>query len=148
MIVNKLKIEPKANLSWADLSWADLSWADLSGANLRKADLREADLRGAKLRGADLSWANLSGANLRKANLRGANLSCADLSGTLQVIYGWAWPVYIRKDDLQIGCEIHCIEEWKNFTDDCINEMDSNALEFWQTKKSVIMALHENYKWK
>ena len=50
MIVRGLKIEPHADLSYADLRGANLRGADLRGANLSGADLR-----GANLRGADLS---------------------------------------------------------------------------------------------
>ena len=69
MIVNGYKIEPCANLSYADLSDADLY----------RANLYRANLYGANLTGADLSYANLYDANLYGANLTGADLSYADL---------------------------------------------------------------------
>jgi len=74
--INGYKIEPGA-----ELKYADLSTEDLNHANLRGADLNEADLMGADLRYADLTGANLRLANLRYADLTGANLRGADLTG-------------------------------------------------------------------
>ena len=90
MEVNGYKIEPKADLRWANLCeanlievnlrWADLRRANLCGANLRWADLCEANLCEASLSKANLRWANLSKAVLRWADLSGADLSEANLS--------------------------------------------------------------------
>ena len=54
MIVNGYKIEPCANLSYADLSYADLYRANLSSADLTGADLSDADLYRANLYRANL----------------------------------------------------------------------------------------------
>jgi len=98
--------------------------------------LSDADLRGADLRDADLRDANLSGANLRGADLRGA-----DLSGSLIVIYGLAWQVYITKNHIRIGCQAHDLEKWESFTDGDILNMHSDAQEFWKENKDMIINL-------
>ena len=148
-----------ANMSGADLSGADLSGAYLRGANLSGADLRGANLSGAYLRGAYLSGADLSVANLREADLRGANLkeaylSGADLSGAnlreadlMDVVgnmrelksmqidrYSVAWTAY----RLQIGCKQYKINDWFDFCDDAIANMDDSALEWWSKYKDFI----------
>ena len=123
-----------ADLSDADLRYADLSDADLSGADLSGADLRYANLRDANLRGADLS-----GANLHVANLHGANLHCADLSGAAVVIYGPMWSVYITNNHIRIGCQSHNLNDWVNYTDEEIENMDNDALEFWKENKEFII---------
>ena len=79
--VKGYKIEPHADLRYANLQGADLRFADLQGANLHHADLRDADLRYANLRGANLHHADLRYADLRDADLRQANLRYANLRG-------------------------------------------------------------------
>jgi hypothetical protein len=64
------RIEPGADLKYAQLWGRDLSWAVLTGSDLSRADLGT----------ANLSYADLRGANLRRANLKNADLSSADLS--------------------------------------------------------------------
>ncbi len=143
-----------ADLRGADLRGADLSGADLRGADLRGADLFGANLRGADLRGADLRGADLFGANLRGANLRGANLSCADLRGanlrgakaSPLIVYGLRWDVIINGlGKMRIGCQEHSVEDWKSFDDARITRMDSEALEFWNQHKSMLLNMCDSY---
>jgi hypothetical protein len=135
-----------ANLRGANLRDADLSYADLRGANLRDADLRDADLRGADLSGANLSGANLRGANLRGAhlsgaNLRGAHLRYADLSDAdLIVIQLPHWTAFVQKTQTRIGCKYYTNTDWRIFSDDEISAMDSNALDFWNSYKTLIFS--------
>ena len=103
--------------------------ADLYGADLRGADLYGADLRDADLRGADLYGADLYGADLRDADLRGAAI----------VIYGMTWTIQIAKNHIRIGCQSHSLEKWINFTDDEIDSMHSDALNFWKENKEFII---------
>jgi len=133
-----------ANLSDANLSGADLSCADLLGANLSDANLP----------GANLSCANLSDANLSNANLSGANLSCADLSyanlfganlfgalGNMKEISSMQIELYkiaFTSEMLQIGCKTFSHNEWMNFNDEKIKEMDRYALKFWKKYKDFI----------
>ena len=114
-----LKKNSGADLSGADLSRADLRGADLSGADLRGADLSRADLSRADLSRADLSRAYLRGADLRGADLSGADLYWADLrgAGNIQMpiinLNGSRHHFFYLNGEIQIGCEKHTIEHWK-----------------------------------
>ena len=45
---------------------------------------------------------------------------------------------------IQIGCQRHTIEEWKNFNNKSILEMDGKkALEWWDKWKPIIMQIIE-----
>jgi hypothetical protein len=135
------------------LRGVDLSGIDLRDANLRGAHLRDADLRGAHLSGADLSGANLYGADLRRANIRGADLRGANLRNIIGKVYqitGLCWQVIFTENQIQIGCEIHPVEEWKSFSDEEIAEMDNYALTFWKEYKTYILDQYdfmENKVW-
>jgi len=160
----------RADLRWADLRWADLRWANLRGANLREADLRWADLRwadlrGANLRGADLRWANLreadlSGADLSGTNLSGTNLSWVDLSGAdlrsahllcqgnmreLRTMHIDTWAVAYTDDTLQIGCQRHPIDKWREWNTEAgrkwIAEMDKGALAWADRNLALILQI-------
>jgi hypothetical protein len=48
------------------------------------------------------------------------------------------YDVAYTKDRLQIGCKNHPINEWFDFDDDTIFEMDDNALAWWKKWKGVI----------
>ena len=156
----------RANLSGANLMGANLSDANLSDANLRGADLSDANLWGANLSGANLMNANLSdanlwGANLRGANLRDANLSGADLWGAdlsganlsgvagnrkqIKSIFVFeSYPVTYTYNSMQIGCELHNIDDWWSFDDERILEMDGDkALSFWKEYKETIKMIIE-----
>ena len=144
-----------ADLGGADLINANLSGAKLSGANLRGADLGGADLGGANLIDANLINANLSGAKLSSAKLITANLSGVDLHGAnLEgevltkapvCVLNLKWPVLITEEYMRIGCQRYIIDEWKNFNDDQIKVMDSEALEFWRKWKVPLLAICETH---
>lgn len=170
-------MKKNTNLQWANLRGVNLRGAYLRGVdfrwvNLIGADLRGAYLRGAKLEGADLEGANLKGAclemaNLDRADLRGANLEGADLRGanfeganlinvntifgklskTPLQLSGLYYHVFITEYCIKIGCEHHRIEEWENFDDERIIEMDEKmALPFCKDNKTVIMLLANNLR--
>ena len=127
-----------ANLRGANLRGANLLGANLEDANLRGANLEDANLRGANLRDANLEDANLLGANLEDANLRGANLRGA--KDAPLIIISLRWPVYIGGTGMmRIGCQNHSVESWKNFTDEEIKRMDSDALDFWNKYKTMLL---------
>ncbi|WP_081750632.1 pentapeptide repeat-containing protein [Paracoccus pantotrophus] len=144
-----------ANLRGADLRDANLHGAYLHGANLRDANLRGADLRdanlgdaslhGAYLHGADLRDANLGDASLHGANLRGAYLRGANLNGVcglndwIKNIQIEDWPISYTSEVMQIGCQRHTFDAWRNFSDAEIRAMDGRkALAFWRKWKSWI----------
>ncbi|EPP9670109.1 pentapeptide repeat-containing protein, partial [Acinetobacter baumannii] len=104
---------------------------------------------GANLRGADLRGADLYGADLRGANLRGANLRGADLRGAKAAplfVYGLCWDVIISGlGKMRIGCQEHTVADWKAFDDARITRMDSEALEFWNQYKSMLLNMCDSY---
>ncbi|WP_151762503.1 pentapeptide repeat-containing protein [Acinetobacter junii] len=116
---------------------------------LEEAVANGANLRGANLEGANLRDANLEGANLRDANLEGANLRGANLEGAKDsplIITSLRWPIYISGTGMmRIGCQNHSVEAWKNFTDEEIKRMDSDALEFWNKYKTMLLGACDTY---
>jgi len=103
--------------------------------------------------GAYLADANLANAYLANANLAGAYLAGANLEGAkwrdgiviqrapLQ-LYGLNYPVTILEAHMQIGCELHTIDEWAAFDDSRIVQMDGKiALTFWRAHKAALLAL-------
>jgi len=67
------------------------------------------------------------------ANLRGAK-------NAPFIISGLRWTVHISGTGMmRIGCQNHSVEAWKNFTDEEIKIMDSNALEFWSKYKTMLL---------
>ena len=154
----------EANLGGADLRGAILRGANLWGANLRGANLRGANLRGANLTGADLTGANLreadlreadlteadlTGANLREAELTEADLTEAELTGAvgdmwhIKSIQAEKYTITYTSNILQIGCQRHPIDEWRNFDDATIAKMDSGALEWWRKWKEIVFKMIE-----
>ena len=55
-------------------------------------------------------------------------------------ILGLKYFITITDEDIQIGCEFHSIEEWNNFTDKQILEMDDEeSLVEWKKNKEMIL---------
>ncbi len=131
----------KASKQKADLRGANLYGADLYGANLREANLAGADLRGADLYGADLRGANLRGADLRGANLRGANLYGEKIIKHPLSVVGLRYWCLISDGYMRLGCKRFTHQEWSEFSDEQISEMDEDALEFWKQWKEPLLAI-------
>ena len=75
-------------------------------------------------------------------DLRGADLRGADL-----IIVTWRpWLTYITKGRIQIGCQSHKLEEWRNFSDEEIAEMGPRALYFWKLNKEIFIGLCERFE--
>ena len=127
------------DLSGLDLSGLDLRGADLSYANVSYADLKWADLRDANLYKTNGNWANLSGANLSEVNLDDADFrNCIGNRVKIKSMQLDTYNIVFTKDILAIGCKQHTHEEWENFTDDEIYEMDKGALKWWTKWKKII----------
>ena len=134
-MIIKNKFTDKIILEIDNLCGADLREVDLRGANLCRADLREVDLRGANLCEADLRGADLSKADLGGVDLGGVVGNMIEIKSMRIEKYAIAWT----KDILQIGCENHKIEEWKNYIDREIIAMDGNdGLVWWKKWKDFI----------
>ena len=88
-----------------------------------RADPRGADLRGAKIRDDII---------ITKAPIQ---------------ISGLEWPVIIWDQHMQIGCEFHSHEEWKNFSDDEWLKMGGKeAIYLKRNQFPAILALCEQHK--
>lgn len=132
-----LEIAPNANLLGANLLGADLCGADLSHANLRRArlsgaDLCGANLRGANLSGADLNWVNVNGVRGNMREIKSAQFD--------------RWPVTWTQSQqgittLQIGCQSHDLEIWRNAEPTWIASMDPRATQWWGKYGHVILQL-------
>ena len=131
----------KAVSEKANLRGANLYVANLYGANLGGADLYGANLGGANLRGADLCGANLDGANLRGADLRGANLDGEKITKNPLSVSGIRYWCLISDAYMRLGCKRFTHDEWANFTDETIRDMDSGALDFWSQWKAPLLAM-------
>ena len=129
-----------ANLRGADFHDANLGGADLGGANLRDANLRGADFHDANLGGADLGGTNLRGVNLGGANLRGADFRGEKIAICPISMSGTTWDILISESYLVIGCQRHPHDEWKAFTADEINMMESRASTFWTANKTWLLS--------
>ncbi len=99
-----------------------------------KETVVDANLRNANLSGANLSGADLSDADLSDADLRNAVGNKKELR-TMQIE---TYSISFTKDVLQIGCKRFTIQEWKNFNDEEISNMDRQALSFWNKWKDFI----------
>jgi len=58
----------------------------------------------------------------------------------LQVYYN----ITITDEHIIIGCQCHTYQEWLNFTNDEINQMDIKALEFWKKYKNIVLEIFRN----
>ena len=105
--------------------------ANLYGANLYGADLRGANLYGADLRDADLRCADLDGANLDGEKIKKSPLS----------VVGLRYWCLISDGFMRLGCKRFSHDEWANFSDDEISDMDTGALEFWKQLKAPLLAM-------
>jgi len=146
-----------ANLADANLARANLVDANLADANLARANLVDANLADANLADANLARANLADANLARANLADANLVDANLADANLVdakwrgvvikntpiqIFNLPYRVTILDAHMQIGCELHTLEEWSEFDDRRIAQMEGiKAIRFWRQHKDVLLAL-------
>ena len=129
-----------ANLINADLGHTRLSYANLDSANLNSANLVNANLRNANLVNTDLRNANLHNADLVNANLFNTNLRYA--IGEMKYIKSLQCEKYYISytyKTLNIGCQTHLIEDWKNFTNEQISKMDIGALHWWNKWKPILM---------
>ena len=56
-------------------------------------------------------------------------------------IIGLNWNITISDYHIQIGCELHTIEQWEKFTDEEILDMDSNSLNWWKDHRAIILKI-------
>ena len=109
----------------------------------KSVNLRGADLEGADLEGADLWGVNLRGVNLRGADLRGEKLAIAPV-----FIYGFRpYNIMITNQNIKIGCKVHKWQEWRDFKNREILELDGKrASVFWKRYKTVILEAAKEHR--
>lgn len=148
----------RANLTGADLTGANLSGAYLADVNLTDADLTGADFTDANLTGVYLTGAKLARADLARANLTNANFSDADLADAYLTgaiwrdgvtitkaplqIHGLGWAIYVLDTHMQVGCELHTHDDWADFDDRRVLQMEGRAgLVSWRAHREALLAL-------
>ena len=115
------------------------------GLAVKEAVKARADLSCANLRDADLSCADLRDADLREADLRGAYLNgVCGLNDWIKNIQIEDWPITYTAEVMQIGCQRHPLDAWRNFSDAEIRAMDGRkALTFWHKWRETIFKIIE-----
>ena len=127
----------RAILSGVDWSYVDFSNADLSGADLSNANFTNANLTNANFYRTSLTNAILTNVYLRNCVGNSTNIKTLFIFDEYNISY--------TKDLLQIGCELHKIEEWWCFDNNMILEMDGKeALKFWRKNKETIKEIIKN----
>jgi hypothetical protein len=53
------------------------------------------------------------------------------------------WHITFTKSHIAIGCEQHSIQEWADFSDKEIKEMDISAFGWWKKWKEIILLIVE-----
>lgn len=150
------------SLLYANFTRADLTCTNLAMANMRGAIMRDANLEKTNMIYTNFSDAQLKGANFSRASLIMANFSRADLTDVILTnaslfdcignnkeiksisIFGKYLVNYTSKM-IWIGCEGHSLEQWKNFNDDEISDMDISALDWWKNNKEFLFDIIEKY---
>ena len=90
--------------------------------------------------------ANLDGANLRGANLDGANLDGEKISKNPLSVAGLRYWCLISDGFMRLGCKCFTHDEWANFNDDEISDMDIGALKFWKQWKEPLLTMCAAHK--
>jgi uncharacterized protein YjbI with pentapeptide repeats len=151
---HKLWLEDETKGNKLDLSYCDCYGLNFHSANMRSADMRSADMSYADMSYADMSYANMSSADMSSANMSYADMSYADMSYAnihnttgnskeIKTIQTEKYTINITKNNIQIGCKNHTMDEWINFTDEKIDAMDRGALEWWNKWKDIIKSFIE-----
>ena len=117
----------------------------LAGNGGSRANLYNANLYNANLEYANLYNANLKSANLEYANLKSANLFTGIKTSYMIQLSGLRYYVWCMENHIKIGCKLYRRDEWQNFTDEEILQMDGkDGLRFWRAYKSIILDLKKN----
>jgi hypothetical protein len=97
-----------------------------------RANFSDTDCSGVNFYETDLTRANFSGANLTRANFSGANLYKVNFDEILLLINHPIYTIQIKgKKWIRVGCQEHSYKEWLSFTNEDINDMANDALEFY-----------------
>lgn len=131
----------------------DLKWSYFHECTIRYCSIRFCDLLGVSFNCSNLIETNFSNSNFKNASMERVSsfIGCGlwgVIGNSKQIKSLNIFPEYdvvYTHDRLQIGCENHSIEEWKNFDYDRILVMDGNdAVSFWERNKDLIFSIIEN----
>ena len=136
-----MQFEIKSRWSGAVIFTADIEADESASASIK---LGLAVKVAVKAR-ADLSGAYLSGAYLSGAYLSGAYLNgVCGLNDWIKNIQIEDWPISYTSEIMQIGCQRHPLDAWRNFSDAEIRAMDGRkALTFWHKWRETIFKIIE-----
>lgn len=145
------------DMSRAWLHGAQFNRTVIKDVNLRGAHLFDASLRSASLRDvnlfhanaqADFTSARLHRVNFTLAAMRGAKLghlgSLYETVGNgreIKSIHTDIWPVVYTAHQMQIGCQLHSLDDWWSFDDDVIHAMDPRAVDWWMVWKPILQQI-------
>ena len=129
------------NFSNTDISHSNLSGSDTGGANFSHANLSYTDFRG-----SNLSFSNFNGANMDFARLENTNLyNVAGNNKEIKSIFCTrTYLMSYTTTDLYVGCKGHRIEDWWDFSEEDIREMDGKkAVSFCNKWRDTIKMIIE-----
>jgi predicted acyltransferase (DUF342 family) len=69
----------------------------------------------------------------------------AIVTKVVNTIFTDEYDITITDNFIAIGCKNHSIEDWESFTDEQINDMDTEALKWWRVWKPIIFAITKAY---
>ena len=131
-------------LRWGVEAGAYFAGADFTDANFTGADFTDADFTRADFTRANFTGANFTGADFTRADFTDADFT--DAIGNRREVKSLqidTWSITYTSTHLQIGCQRHKIEDWWEFDDETINDMDGAALEWWRKWKAPLRQLIE-----
>ena len=101
---------------------------------------------GGNFRGGDFWGGDFRGGDFLGGNFRGGNFLGEKLTHKPISIYGLFWPVLITGNQMQIGCQRHTHDSWKNFDALAIKKMHAEATEFWRVNGALLLSIcdHES----
>jgi uncharacterized protein YjbI with pentapeptide repeats len=115
----------RANLdSICNLLFSNLSNACLDNASLHTANLYETTLNETSFVNSNLRWAIGNGEELKSMQWE-----------EYCVVYCPSTNV------MAIGCQQHSVEDWYNFTDIEIEDMETGAIYWWRKYKPILTTL-------
>lgn len=133
----------EARMTRAKLKNATMRHCTMIDTILRAVDLADADLHGSTLVGVDFSHSNLRDVWLESATMLNCELREVIGNGVeIKTFQTESYMVNFTKHDIQIGCKRFTVEEWTNFTDHEISQLDTGALDWWKQWKDVVLSIH------
>lgn len=136
------------NFRYAHMHSIDFTGASFTDSDFAHTGLSRAIFANAYLRGSDFLCSRAAFANFRAANLFEANLEFTDVGyamgngAELKTMFLDTYSISYTHDTLQIGCQVHPLENWWSFNDEQIDAMDEGqSLQWWTRMKAALQAI-------